>query len=161
MMDGNQNYPQLLGPAQLRVIALAMLAAPVLLGGVVVYLRASARFGGEFDVPYFDLGAAGFGVLIGVVAFAVRRIIFGGGAVQDPALKVVKYASGILTFFALLEGAMLLNLVVALLVPTPWVNVGVIALVFALAATSLPSEEQRENAGLAPTPGSGARGLRE
>lgn len=161
MMDGNQTHAQLPGPAQLRVIALAMLAAPILFGGVVVYLRASATFGGEVDIPYFDVGAAGFGVLISVVAFAVRGMIFGGGAGQAPALKAMKYASGVLTFFALLEGAMLLNLVVALLVATPWVNVGVIALAFALAATSLPSEEQRENAGLAPTPGFGARGLRE
>ena len=133
---------------QLRVITLALLLGPLVFGGVLAYLRTSGDWSPDIDVPYLDVGAAGFGVLLSAVSFVVRGTVWGRAVAGPPHGKAVGYAVGVMIHFALLEAAMLLNLVAVLLVPEPWVNVGVAGFAFALAATSLPSEHQRDNAGL-------------
>ncbi len=137
---------------QLRVITLALLLGPLLFGGVLAYLRTSGDWSPDVEVPYLDVGAAGLGVLLAAVSFVVRGTVWGRAVAGPPhgrssAGKETGYAVGVMIHFALLEAAMLLNLVAVLIVPEPWVNVGVAGFTFALAATSLPSEHQRDNAG--------------
>ncbi len=132
----------------LRTIAIALLVGPIVFGGVVAYLRTSGSFGEPVDVPYLDVGAAGFGVVLAVAAFAMRRVFFARGVAGPPHLRPFMYLTGTMLFFALLEAGMLLNIVVTLIAPHPWPNVGAAVLGLALGANSLPSEQQRHDVGL-------------
>jgi hypothetical protein len=134
--------------SSVRVIAIALLIGPLVFAAVVAYLRVTGAFGGAVEVPYFDVGAAGLGVVMAVSAFGVRRAIFARGTAGTATHRPFAYLTGTLMFFGLLEGGILLNLVVALLVPVPWANIGVAAIGLALGASALPSEHQRADVGL-------------
>lgn len=133
---------------QLRVITLALLLGPLIFGGVLAYLRTSGDWHPDIAVPYLDVGAAAFGALLAAVSFVVRGAVWAKAVAGPSRGRATGYAVGVIIFFALVEAAMLLNLVAVLLVPEPWINVGVAGFAFALAATALPSEDQRDNAGL-------------
>lgn len=130
--------------AHARIIVWALIGGQLMFGTALLFLASqdllplAAR-----GVPYLDWIALGVAATCLGVAFLVRGMVWGRmRPPTSPTHQRAAYCGGTLVFAALLEAGVLLNLIVVMLLPQPWVNLGAAALLFVVMLVSLPSEEQ-------------------
>jgi len=130
---------------QVRGIALALMIGPLMFGAVLALLYSQEMLPlADAAIPSLDVGVVVLAATLLLVAFAVRGHVWGRArAGADPEQKRLAYARGVLLFYALTEGGILLALVAVLLSPTvPWPAVGAAVFLWLVQLAVLPGEMQ-------------------
>lgn len=130
--------------AALRLIGVALVAGEVVFAAIVATMGAQGMLPlASPAIPFADLGGFVVAAVLAAVAFLLRGGIWQRArAVSEPAGKLAAYRQGWLASFALLEGGILLNLVLLLLLGLSWPNIAAAAALLLVQLTSLPSESQ-------------------
>jgi hypothetical protein len=134
----------------LQLICAALLAGQLAFAAVTWFLLSQREEPGGFGGPEIGILptlAAGLAVLVVPVAFLVRGARFGRVAELAPDARPQGYAAAVITFFAILEGASLFNIVAWLLSGEAVPAVPVVAVLVAIALASFPSRTQLDNLG--------------
>lgn len=140
-----ENLPAI-PPSQLRVLAIVLTASPVILSIITAVLLGNGTLGAP------EPGVVSLRMVLTMIAFALlggafvaRAQVFKRipSAVPDAQLRL--YALATIGFFAFLEGAMIVGVLVWLLTRDPLPGVVPAVLAFALAICSLPSDDQFED----------------
>jgi hypothetical protein len=135
-----------LPPSKLRVLAIVLTASPVILSIITAVLLGNGTLGAP------EPGVVGIRMILTMIAFVllggafvVRSQIFKRIPTAPPDAKLRLYTLATIGFFAFLEGAMIVGVLVWLLTRDPLPGVVPAVLAFALALCSLPSDDQFED----------------
>lgn len=123
-----------------RVLSLAILAGPALIAAVTPIVQ--GQMAGAAEIPMLDTVAAIASVAVIPLAFFVRRTVWSGAAGSEEPRRMAAFVQGTVLFMALLEGAMLLDLIVWWITGEPVPAAVVAALLWAIALVNFPRQGQ-------------------
>ena len=125
-----------------RLIAAALILGQVMFAAIIAFLDLELEL--DLTNPGLDLvftGGAALGVLSIPVAWFIRRTVWSRARTFEGQRALASIQAGTVVYYALLEGAALLNLICWMLKGSPTPNIPIVALLLGAQIASFPRRE--------------------